>query len=86
MKRAYIVILSVFVITLSSLASSPGSRPQKDSIGSTPDKVYMQKIWDGSLTLDPTMFRSSTPAARTLLRCSPERQLRRIRERREEAS
>ncbi|MGC2367928.1 MAG: nuclear transport factor 2 family protein [Candidatus Sulfotelmatobacter sp.] len=53
MKRAYTVILSLFVITLSSIASSPKSSAKKTPVGSTPDKVYMQKIWDGWSTLNP---------------------------------
>ena len=53
MKRLCTVLLSLFVITLFSIAASAKPIAKKTPAGALPDKSYMQKIWDGWSTLDP---------------------------------
>lgn len=53
MKRLHSVLLCLFVITLSAFAASPKPSAKKTPTGPTPDKAYMQKIWDGWSTLNP---------------------------------
>jgi ketosteroid isomerase-like protein len=51
MKRFLTVSLCLLTLTLSSFAQMKKS-PVKKSAGPTPDKAYLQKIWDGWSTLN----------------------------------
>jgi len=51
MKRSLTLILCVLTLTLSTLAQKTS---KKSSAGPAPDKAYLQKIWDGWSTLDPS--------------------------------
>jgi ketosteroid isomerase-like protein len=52
-KRIFAVSLCLITLTLSSIAAAPKPTAKKSSAGPTPDKAYLQKIWDGWSTLDP---------------------------------
>ena len=52
MKRRFALSLCVFVLTLTAASQSKSS--MKKPAGPAPDKAYLQKIWDGWSTLDPT--------------------------------
>jgi len=52
MKRLLTVSLCLLALTLSGFAQVKKS-PMKKAAGPTPDKAYLQKIWDGWSTLDP---------------------------------
>ncbi|MFZ0295624.1 MAG: hypothetical protein WAL52_18585 [Candidatus Sulfotelmatobacter sp.] len=84
MKRLCTVLLTLFVMTLSSIAESPKPTAKKPRAGTSPDKSYMQKIWDGWSTLNPdnvAKFYASGP--HTFFDIALEiRQLGRIRKRR----
>ena len=54
LKRFLIVSLCLFVITLSAAAQAKKPAAKKASAGPAPDKAYLQKIWDGWSTLDPS--------------------------------
>jgi ketosteroid isomerase-like protein len=54
MKRLFIVLLSLVALTLSGVAQSPKTPTKKSAAPAAPDKAYLQKIWDGWSTLDPT--------------------------------
>ena len=53
MKRLFIVSLCLLTLALSALAQPPKPAAKK-STPPTPDRAYLQKIWDGWSTLDPT--------------------------------
>jgi ketosteroid isomerase-like protein len=52
MKRLWAVPLFL-ALTLTVLSQSPKSAAKKSSAPLTPDKAYLQKIWEGWSTLDP---------------------------------
>lgn len=52
MKRLWAVPLFL-ALTLTVLSQSPKSAAKKSSAPPTPDKAYLQKIWEGWSTLDP---------------------------------
>ena len=54
LKRFLTVSLCLFVITLSAASQAKKPSAKKASAGPAPDKAYLQKIWDGWSTLDPT--------------------------------
>src|SRR3982074_345033 len=47
------VLLSLFILSLCSLAQTKTPTSKGPSTAGAPDKAYMQKIWDGWTTLDP---------------------------------
>ena len=53
-KRLLMVVMCIVALTLTSFAQPKKSGTKKGSGGSIPDKAYMQKIWDGWSTLDPS--------------------------------
>ena len=54
LKRFLTVSLCLLAITLSGFAQTKKSAMKKPAAGPAPDKAYLQKIWDGWSTLDPT--------------------------------
>jgi ketosteroid isomerase-like protein len=54
MKRFFIVSLCLLALTLSGSTQTKKAAPKKAPAGPAPDKVLMQKIWDGWSTLDPS--------------------------------
>jgi ketosteroid isomerase-like protein len=56
MKRLLPVALCLLALMLSGFAQvkKPSTGTKKSAAGSVPDKIHMQKIWDGWSTLDPT--------------------------------
>jgi ketosteroid isomerase-like protein len=56
MKRLLPVSLCLLALTLPGFTQvkKPSMKMKKSAAGSAPDKAYMQKIWDGWSTLDPT--------------------------------
>ena len=54
MKRYVAVIVCLLALAISGAAQSNKSATKKSSAGSGPDKAYLQKIWDGWATLDPS--------------------------------
>jgi hypothetical protein len=64
MKRLSTVLLCLLALTLSAIAQPPKPSKKKSAAPPSPDKAYMQKIWDGWSTLDPgnvAKFYSSGP-------------------------
>ena len=53
LKRWFTVSLCLLALTLSAFAQTKKS-PMKKAAGPVPDKAYLQKVWDGWSTLDPT--------------------------------
>ncbi len=53
-KRFLTVLICVVALSLSSFAASKKSAKKAAPSGPGPDKAYMQKIWDGWGTLDPS--------------------------------
>ena len=53
LKRLLAVTLCVLALSLSGLAQTKKSTTKKSPAGPTPDKAYLQKVWDGWSTLDP---------------------------------
>jgi ketosteroid isomerase-like protein len=54
MKRCVAVSLCLLALAMSGLAQTKKSAMTKSSTGPAPDKAYLQKIWDGWATLDPS--------------------------------
>ena len=54
MKRFVLVFFCALALVLSSSAQTKKSAMKKSTAGSAPDKAYLQKIWDGWATLDPS--------------------------------
>jgi len=54
LKRILTVSLCLLALTLSVVAQTKKSAMKKSSAGPVPDKAYLQKIWDGWSTLDPS--------------------------------
>jgi ketosteroid isomerase-like protein len=52
MKRLLTVSLFVLALTLAG-AAQPKKSPMKKAAPATPDKAYLQKIWDGWGTMNP---------------------------------
>jgi ketosteroid isomerase-like protein len=53
LKRLLTVSLCLLALALASSAQMKKSAAKKTPAGPTPDKAYLQKIWDGWATLDP---------------------------------
>ena len=53
-KRLLTVLICVLALCLSSFAASKKPAKKAPSSGPLPDKAYLQKIWDGWSTLDPS--------------------------------
>jgi len=53
-KRVLTILASVLMFSLVSLVAADKPTPRRTSPGGVPDKAYMQKIWDGWSTLDPS--------------------------------
>ena len=53
-KRLLTVLVCFLALSLSNFAQTKKSGKKAGSAGSIPDKAYMQKIWDGWSTMDPT--------------------------------
>lgn len=53
LKRFFAVSLCLLALSLPALAQMQKRIRTKAEIGPPPDKVYLQKIWDGWATLDP---------------------------------
>ncbi len=54
MKRVFVVLFCALALVLSSSAQTKKSAMKKSTAGPAPDKAYLQKIWDGWSTLDPS--------------------------------
>lgn len=54
MKRNLAILLCLCTIVISGAAQTKKSAMKKSSAGPAPDKAYLQKIWDGWSTLDPS--------------------------------
>jgi ketosteroid isomerase-like protein len=54
MKRYFTILFCVFALALSVSAQTKKSPAKKSSAVPAPDKAYLQKIWDGWATLDPS--------------------------------
>lgn len=54
MKRCLTVLFFLLVLVLCASAQTKKSAMKKSSTGSAPDKAYLQKIWDGWATLNPS--------------------------------
>jgi ketosteroid isomerase-like protein len=54
LKRILTVLLCSLALVLSGAAQTKKSTMKKSSTGPAPDKAYLQKIWDGWSTLDPS--------------------------------
>jgi ketosteroid isomerase-like protein len=54
MKRIFVVLFCALALVLSSSAQTKKSAMKKSTAGPAPDKAYLQKIWDGWATLDPS--------------------------------
>ncbi len=54
MKRAIAVLLCALTLALAGLAQTKKHAEKKSAASPAPDKAYMQKIWDGWSTLDPS--------------------------------
>jgi ketosteroid isomerase-like protein len=52
LKRLFTVSLCLLWLTLTGLAQTKSPMTKKGA-GPVPDKVFMQKVWDGWATLDP---------------------------------
>jgi len=64
LKRLITIFVCLFVLTVP--LSAQKKSPIKKSAGATPDKAYLQKIWDGWNTMDPAnvaMFYATGPHA-----------------------
>ena len=53
MKRYLVIFFCVFAFALSGAAQKK-TTAQKSAASTAPDKAYLQKIWDGWATLDPS--------------------------------
>ena len=53
-KRLLTLLICVLALSLSSFATSKKPAKKAASSGPLPDKAYLQKIWDGWSTLDPS--------------------------------
>jgi ketosteroid isomerase-like protein len=54
MKRFFLVLFCALALVLSGSAQTKKSAMKKSATGPAPDKAYLQKIWDGWATLDPS--------------------------------
>jgi ketosteroid isomerase-like protein len=54
LKRRFTLSLCLLALTLSGSAQMKKSAMKKTAAGPIPDKAYLQKIWDGWSTLDPS--------------------------------
>ena len=54
MKRLFLVLFCALALVLSGSAQTKKSAMKKAATGPAPDKAYLQKIWDGWATLDPS--------------------------------
>jgi len=54
MKRLFVVLFCALALVLSSSAQTKKSAMKKSATGPATDKAYLQKIWDGWSTLDPS--------------------------------
>jgi ketosteroid isomerase-like protein len=54
MKRSLVICVCMLALSLCCFAKSSKAASKKSSAGPAPDKAYMQKIWDGWSTLDPS--------------------------------
>ncbi len=54
MKRLFVVLFCALALVLSSSAQTKKSAMKKSAVAPAPDKAYLQKIWDGWSTLDPS--------------------------------
>lgn len=54
MKRFFLVLFCALALVLSGSAQTKKSAMKKAITGPAPDKAYLQKIWDGWATLDPS--------------------------------
>jgi ketosteroid isomerase-like protein len=54
MKRYFTILFCVFALALSVSAQTKKSPAKKSSAVPAPDKAYLQKIWEGWATLDPS--------------------------------
>src|ERR1700684_4164566 len=52
LKPLLTVSLCLLTLTLTGFAQTKKPMAKKSAAGPTPDKVYLQKIWDGWSTLD----------------------------------
>jgi len=53
MNRFLTVSLCLLALTISGVAQTRKPAMKSKAAGATPDKAYMQKIWDGWATMDP---------------------------------
>ena len=53
LKRFLTVLLCMLAVTLSGFAQTKRPPRTKAEINASPDKAYLQRIWDGWSTLDP---------------------------------
>ena len=54
MKRLFVLLFCALALVLSSSAQTKKSAMKKSATDPAPDKAYLQKIWDGWSTLDPS--------------------------------
>jgi ketosteroid isomerase-like protein len=54
LRRLLTVLICIIALSLSGLAASRKPAKKAASSGPLPDKAYMQKVWDGWGTLDPS--------------------------------
>jgi len=52
LKRLFAASLCMLALSVSTVAQTKSSAMKKSPAGPVPDKVFMQKIWDGWSTLD----------------------------------
>jgi ketosteroid isomerase-like protein len=53
-KRFLAVLICVLVLSLPGFAQHKHTVAKKTAVAAAPDKAYMQQIWDGWATLDPS--------------------------------
>jgi ketosteroid isomerase-like protein len=53
LKRLFTVSFCLLALSLSTVAQTSKGAAKKSNAGPAPDKVVMQKLWDGWSTLDP---------------------------------
>jgi ketosteroid isomerase-like protein len=54
MKRFFVVLFCALALVLSGSAQTKKSAMKKSTARPAPDKAYLQKIWEGWSTLDPS--------------------------------
>jgi len=54
MKRFFLILFCGLALVLSGSAQTKKSAMKKSATAPAPDKAYLQKIWDGWATLDPS--------------------------------